>query len=1589
MTSPHELRLRATLLSHYELPWLGVGAELAEKAGPTLFPDSTRVRTGDGHRHWRLNDSVRRSLVLQVGFAALRDTWERIPRRPSDDRQWAIDQYVGAGMPVDLDSLSLPRLRAVAWLARWLGGAAEHVPTGDELARELGVGELLEPFRVLAGDHFVGRAEVLRALETRFRDGGTPMLVHGLGGIGKSAVAVRHLLNLADRRRALVAYLNFDHSAVDPAEPVSLVAAIARQVTVQLTDPAGHDAVASLATRCHERLRSGKRVVESPSAGSSGRLPYEDLIERLAGALGGERLLVVFDTFEEVQRRDRPIQRRFSDFLGGLSRRLERPSIVLAGRSPAPELDFDEIRLDGLDHDEAVDLLLKLLPAHPPPDARRIVDQVGTSPLALHLAAGVLRNASDDEALRDIAVHRGTIEGELYRRLLGHIQDPDVRRLAHPGLTLRRVTPELIRDVLAKPCGVDVPDAERASALFDGLAREAMLVTRTPDGRAVVHRADVRQTMLHRLAADESVVANRIHRAAVKFYSGEGGVAARAEEIYHRLMLGQRRETLDTRWDGRALAHLLPTLDDLPSASKAYLAAKSPTLSVSDEDLRQADTEVGRRLVTRRAAELVSAGNGEDALWELDEHVGRTDDESPVLSGLRVQALEQLGRYEEALSVAVVERKRLARTGAMQDFVLFTLHMARMDERLGQAARAKPYLLETLGQTRRLPPTGPHLICRLSLLVCLLRLRRYGLPLGESLADDLGTEAVTVADRLSIKEITVIPGLLRDLAAELGERSPRLLNAALRRIGLAGTESELALDQDDPTARDIAESYQSDAESALYRDYQDHGDSVSPHGTLPFGDGAEGELARRFHRSGRAAEALPHYDRAIGQGGRIAPLLLDRGLAHLALDNVQDAERDLSGSLRLAREQDQGLLRAHAHRSLGTLARHTGDFATALRHYELCLRLYAVEAPDLLPAAQLDQAKALLDVGLSAEADTVLDEALPALRRQSSGHELAQAELVAAAAKLLQDDPEEARKLAASAQRRFARRHDDDWVEIAKLTRLRVDTALALAGTPARSASVARATALADRLTEFGLSGEAATAKLLGVRLAVYKGQLDVALSLLRQVRRPGKNALIEQWVLWHLARTELAAASGHGRALTQARRGLTELNATRDRQGGIDVVSGAAAHGRELGELAVELALRQGNPQTLLRVLEQTKAQVYRYRPLTKPRDPVMRDRVDEMRSVAWSLHSARREGRPATRLAARLSELQQDITRLAWHSSPWGSPRPTADLATISAQLGSRALVSFARSGETWSAVVVADGAAHLVQLGSASEVDERAIRLHADLDALAPDGLPRPLADVVAKSASHSAERLDRELLSPIIRVTGERPLIIVPTGNLHAVHWGALPSLRGTAVTVAPSATAWLAAEDVAPRPGAGAVVLVSGPGLPSAVGEVDGLRAIHPGAWTLTGRDATVSQVLDALDGAELAHVAAHGAHEPGNALFSRIELADGPLYAHEFANLRRPPRQVVLAASELALAHLRPGDEALGFAGALLASGSATIIGAVSRVGDQAAAAVSVELHAALRRGRSMAEALAEVVGRDPLRRPFICLGSGHRVPSR
>jgi CHAT domain-containing protein len=205
------------------------------------------------------------------------------------------------------------------------------------------------------------------------------------------------------------------------------------------------------------------------------------------------------------------------------------------------------------------------------------------------------------------------------------------------------------------------------------------------------------------------------------------------------------------------------------------------------------------------------------------------------------------------------------------------------------------------------------------------------------------------------------------------------------------------------------------------------------------------------------------------------------------------------------------------------------------------------------------------------------------------------------------------------------------------------------------------------------------------------------------------------------------------------------------------------------------------------------------------------------------------------------------------------------------------------------------------------------------------------------------------------------------VVVPPARLHAVPWAVLPALTARAVTVAPSARAWLRARAAdGPGPAAGAVI-VAGPALTAGAAEVAAVARMYDGATVLAGADATAARVMAALDGSGLAHIAAHGTFRADSPLFSSLRMADGPLIVHDLERLRRPPYRLILPCCDSARLAAAGADELLGLTAALLPLGTAGIVASVGPVNDAAAAGLMVALHEGLRRGLSTAQALAGV----------------------
>ncbi|HEX5741307.1 MAG TPA: CHAT domain-containing protein, partial [Pilimelia sp.] len=463
----------------------------------------------------------------------------------------------------------------------------------------------------------------------------------------------------------------------------------------------------------------------------------------------------------------------------------------------------------------------------------------------------------------------------------------------------------------------------------------------------------------------------------------------------------------------------------------------------------------------------------------------------------------------------------------------------------------------------------------------------------------------------------------------------------------------------------------------------------------------------------------------------------------------------------------------------------------------------------------------------------------------------------------------------------------------------------------------------------------------------------------------------------------DLAVAENRtDRALAELRGAVGDLRAHKASFGNLDVQA-ATAHVAHLADRGLCRAVAQGVPAAVFAWAERARALSARPAPVTAPADPVGAEMLAELHHARDALRAGELAGRPDPVLRTRCLALHRQIRQRTWYPPDPHEPASPTPLRDVVAALGDGTLLVYLAAGGDVYALAATAHHRRVQRLGPVGPLHELHRRWRADLDALATGTLPAPLRGAVEAASRGAAERLDDTLLRPLSDLIGEGPLLVAPPARLAALPWPLLPSLRGRPVAVERSPTRWLRVRDAATLPDRPRVTLVAGSGIPPAAAEVGQVGAVWESAHTLTGPAATTAAVREAAARADVLHIAAHGAHEPDNPLFSYLNLVDGRLYGHECGSWARLPRHVVLSACELRAPDTRPGDRASGMPVALLHGGAGSVVAAVAGIGDEAAHTVIPAYHAALRRGLAPAAALAEVGGDAAVPCPLVCFGAG------
>ena len=630
----------------------GISAQAASRILDELAPSFDRTLIDDTWS-WTLKSDRRLSVLRSLSAADVQQALSFAREVRTDAVGMELRHVLAGGPPHESTAPLAVRALAHEWAA-----AAQPALAGEAeaLRRESARRSVLASFDYLLDKRFFGRAAEMQALREFVQrpaaSAEIPLLpLSGIGGSGKSTLLARVLRPilaeaLDGSTGPMIVSIDFDRRCLLAGAELEMSFEASRQLGLLLPH------LAAGLSRCRERASVGRAKRGELSRSEPGAAPEsltrsgDEFLEetgalfRSAGA-PGRAVLLVLDTFEEWQReqyvRDAPA--------AGLNRVLDWASrlrdawqldmkVVLSGRSPPPKnakfaVCAQPIVLNELKRTEAVDMLRDQgVPSVSA--ARELARIAGGMPLALKLASRYYLGIDPKDRpafIRDTSVAVQGIfgalrQGVLYGRFLDHIGDEDAQKVAHPGLALRRVSIQLIREVLAEPCELD---ASRADKLFTLLAKEVWLVEER--GPYLVHRPELRKVMLKAMQHDKEHAARlrRVHEAAARWYEAlpDPTDEDRAEALYHRVALASAEE-LDgvlAQADSSLLANVAQSADDFDDAVRVQLLARlDRPLSAHDVALLPAHRRI--HWANREASELVRTGQPERAL-ALWAKVGR------------------------------------------------------------------------------------------------------------------------------------------------------------------------------------------------------------------------------------------------------------------------------------------------------------------------------------------------------------------------------------------------------------------------------------------------------------------------------------------------------------------------------------------------------------------------------------------------------------------------------------------------------------------------------------------------------------------------------------------------------------------------------------------------------------------------------------------------------------------------------------------------------------------------------------------------------------------------------------------------------
>lgn len=785
-----------------------------------VFAESTVVYQPDQRPTWRLLHDVRRATLRRLAEQGrLQELLLAHPASVPSMLQHMLEAYIRNSAP-PLEQQSLEQLEATLQVVDWLMESLPGLPAQDQIRQRIAHKRLLKPFHFLVGSHFRGRAQELHELRryVDVRKGGAalaedpPLLIYGPGGVGKSTLIARLILERSegDDQQLPYVFIDFNRRDIDIQNPISLLLEAARQLAIQ--HPSDQERWHELYRHWHALSEELGSAAESLQTSSDRRDALASARQRawrtcvrgfkdaLSSTLGLDQpLLIVLDTLEELLYHNLADLDTLWECLDELKRAIPNLRLVLSGRSPLPEqYPTRLLQLSELDELDAAALLIERgIPDQETAD--QIIEISGRSPLSLWLAAELYRREhGNSQVFVDLAarqeyfyqIKEQLIQGLLYRRILGHLHDRRVLALAVPGLMLRRITPELILKVLAQPSELDVKDQDDARELFGRLRSEVSVFDiNQADPDELRQRPELRLALIELMRQDDPERVRALHHRAAAFFRTRleqqpaAHIRDRADAVYHRLALEEDPAFLEHEPPEQLQAivdELGSTIQDLPATAQVFLMSRARVAIRLDQRIQDsADLRSWEHLTARSAQRLLSRRHYEAALRLVETRAERTVG-SPLYVP-HVQAL--LGLRRNAQARALIE-EGIRRSEPYSDVLAQLLqHAAALDEQEAHYEHA----VEQYQRALRIAERRGDAPGRLRIQLSILRLSR-SLPTQDAptlLREH--TRLLEAWDAADDRDLLKTPVLIREVAIQVGIEAPGLLARAVRLVGLGAS----------------------------------------------------------------------------------------------------------------------------------------------------------------------------------------------------------------------------------------------------------------------------------------------------------------------------------------------------------------------------------------------------------------------------------------------------------------------------------------------------------------------------------------------------------------------------------------------------------------------------------------------------------------------------------------------------------------------------------------------------------------------------------------------------------------------------------